>query len=153
MTTKISNISFQYSVLTKTNYDKWSLRMKAIIGAYGLWDIVKKGYETSEDETGLMVAQIAALQKKRKDDQRALSIIHQRVDDDMFEKIANETRAKDAWEYLRNSVVGAEKVKKVRLQTLGAEFESIMMKESESIGDYFTRVLAVVNQMKSLVKR
>jgi starvation-inducible outer membrane lipoprotein len=90
MTTKISNISFQYPVLTKTNYDKWSLRMKAIIGAYGLWDIVEKGYETSEDETGLTVAQIAVLQKKRKDDQRALSIIHQGVDDDMLEKIANE---------------------------------------------------------------
>jgi starvation-inducible outer membrane lipoprotein len=56
MTTKTSNIFFQYPVLTKTNYDKWSLRMKAIIGAYGLWDIVEKGYETSEDETDLTVA-------------------------------------------------------------------------------------------------
>jgi gag-polypeptide of LTR copia-type/Zinc knuckle len=127
--------------------------MKAIIGAYGLWDIIEKGYKTSEDETGLTMAQIAALQKKRKDDQRALSIIHQGVDDDMFEKIANETRAKDTWEILRNSVVGAEKVKKVQLQTLRAEFESIVMKESESIGDYFTRVLAVVNQMKRLGKK
>jgi gag-polypeptide of LTR copia-type len=124
--------------------------MKAIIGAYGLWDIIEKGYETSEDEIGLTVAQIAALQKKRKNDQRALSIIHQGVDDDMFENIANEMRAKYACEILRNSVVGAEKVKKVRLQTLRAEFESIVMKESESIGDYFTQVLAVVNQMKRL---
>jgi gag-polypeptide of LTR copia-type/Integrase core domain/Zinc knuckle len=70
--------------------------MKAIIGAYGLWDIVEKGYETFKNETGLTVAQIAALQKKRKDDQRALSIIHQGVDDDMLQKIVNETRAKDA---------------------------------------------------------
>jgi gag-polypeptide of LTR copia-type len=67
----------------------------------------------------------------------------------MFEKVSNETREKDAWEILRNSVVGAEKVKKVRLQTLRAEFESIVMKEGESIGDYLTRILAVVNQMKS----
>jgi gag-polypeptide of LTR copia-type len=68
----------------------------------------------------------------------------------MFEKVANETRAKNAWEILHDSVVGAEKVKKVRLQTLKAEFESIVMKESEFIGDYLTRILAVVNQMKSL---
>jgi hypothetical protein len=106
MATKNFNISFQYPVLTKTNYDKWSLRMNVIIGAYGFWDIVENGYEDSEDETGLTVAQLAALQKKRKEDQDALSIIHQGLDDDMFEKVANETRAKDAWEILRNSVVG-----------------------------------------------
>jgi hypothetical protein len=41
--------------------------MKAIIDAHGLWDIVEKGYETSEDETILTVAQIAALQKKKKE--------------------------------------------------------------------------------------
>ncbi|XP_078172780.1 uncharacterized protein LOC144566607 [Carex rostrata] len=124
--------------------------MKAIIGACGFWDIVENGYEDPKDETELTVAQLAALQKKRKEDQVTLSIIHQGLDDDMLEKVANETRAKDAWEILRNSVVGAEKVKKVRLQTLRAEFESIVMKENESIGDYFTRILAVVNQMKRL---
>ena len=96
------------------------------------------------------MAEIATLQKKKKEDQSALSIIHQGLDDDMFEKVANETRAKDAWEILRNSVVGAEKVKKVRLQTLRAKFETIVMKENKSIGDYFARVLAVVNQMKRL---
>jgi hypothetical protein len=102
MATKNSSISFQYLLLTKTNYDKWFLRMKAIIGAYGFWGIVENGYEDLEDETGLTVA---ALQKKRKEDQGALSIIHQGLDDDMFEKVANETRANDAREILRNSVV------------------------------------------------
>jgi len=70
----------------------------------------------------------------------------------MFEKIVNETSFKDAWKILRNSVVGVDKVKKVRLQTLRAEFEfeTIVMKKTKFIGDYFTRVLAVVNQMKRL---
>jgi hypothetical protein len=40
--------------------------MKAIISAYGFWDIVEKSYEDPEDETGLTVAQLVALQKKRK---------------------------------------------------------------------------------------
>ncbi|KAL0293888.1 UNVERIFIED_CONTAM: hypothetical protein Sradi_6914900 [Sesamum radiatum] len=96
--------------------------MKAILGAHGLWNIVETGYEEPADEGALSVAELAALQKKKSGDQSALSIIHQ----------------------------GVDKVKKVRLQTLRAEFESLFMKENESISDYFTRVLVVVNQMKRL---
>ena len=39
---------------------------------------------------------------------------------------------------------------KVRLQTLRAGFESLLMKESETITYYTTKVLVVVHQMKRL---
>ena len=68
----------------------------------------------------------------------------------MFEKITNDTTFKKAWKTLRNSILGVDKVKKFQLQTLRAEFESLFMKESETINDYTTRVLAVVNQIKRL---
>ncbi|KAL0454377.1 UNVERIFIED_CONTAM: hypothetical protein Slati_0776900, partial [Sesamum latifolium] len=102
------------------------------------------------DKGALSVAELAALQKRRSGDQSALSIIHQGLDDEIFEKIANESKAKDAWDILKNFAVGVDKVKKVQLQTLRPEFESLLMKENESISDYFTRILVVVNQMKRL---
>ncbi|KAL0386131.1 UNVERIFIED_CONTAM: hypothetical protein Sradi_3007400 [Sesamum radiatum] len=94
MTTKTPSISFQYPTLTKTNYDQWSIRVKAIFGAHGLWNVVETGYEEPADEGALSVAELTALQKRRSGAQSALGIIHQGLDDEMFEKIANESKAK-----------------------------------------------------------
>ena len=94
-------------------------------------------------------AQKYNLLKARKQDQQALSIIHMGLDEAIFEKMASTTKAKEAWEILQNNFKGVDKVNKVRLQTLRGEFESLHMKESESVPDYFTRVSSVVNQMKN----
>ncbi|GAV77486.1 UBN2 domain-containing protein, partial [Cephalotus follicularis] len=76
----------------------------------------------------------------------ALSVIHMGLDEGMFVKVAY--AAKEAWEILENNFKGAEKVKKVHLQTLRGKFESLHVKEPESISDYFTRVSYVTNQIK-----
>lgn len=105
--------------------------MKAILGSQGVWEVVeKKGFAVPEDEATLTPKEKDALEKECRKDECALTIIHQGLDDDMLEKIANETTSKQAWETLRNSVMGVDKVKKVWLQTLRAEFESLFMKES-----------------------
>ncbi|GAA0173736.1 hypothetical protein LIER_27292 [Lithospermum erythrorhizon] len=110
MTTKNNVVAFQYPRLTKENYDKWSLRMKTIIGAHGVWDIVENGYTESEDkpksnkmgeeETESDDTEEDDSDSGIKKDQSALTIIHQGLDDDMFEKVANATNSKQAWDTL-----------------------------------------------------
>ncbi|XP_075076895.1 uncharacterized protein LOC142163501 [Nicotiana tabacum] len=107
--TNTDGTPFQVPMLTKENYGNWCIRMKALLGAYDVWEPVESGVDEAED--------VAATNKK---DQKALTLIYQSLD----------------------------KVKKVPLQTLRGEFESLHMKENKSTSDYISRVFAIGNQMK-----
>ncbi|KAK9167211.1 hypothetical protein Scep_002402 [Stephania cephalantha] len=142
---------FQVPTLNNNNYDNWSIEMKALLGSQDVWDIIEKGYNELADDAAfaaLTPDQKTTLKDSRKRDKKALYLIYQALDDDGFEKISSASSSKEAWEKLQTSYKGSEQVKKVRLQTLRGEFESLHMKVSESISDYFSRVVAVSNQLK-----
>ena len=73
-----------------------------------------------------------------------LTLIHQSLDYDMFKKVAYPTTSKQVCEIFQTSHKGMDKGKKIRIQTFRRKFGTFQMKESGSISDYFTRVLAVV---------
>ena len=141
-------MSFQVPQLKGSKFDNWSIKMKALLGAHDVWDVVEKGFIVPENEATLTAAQKENLKDLKKKENKAKYLIFQSLDEDAFEKIAGTTSSKEAWEKLETSYKGAEQVKKVRLQTLRGEFESLHMKVSESISDYFTRVVTVSNELK-----
>ncbi|GAU25674.1 hypothetical protein TSUD_266010 [Trifolium subterraneum] len=93
--------------------------------------------------------QIITFREAQKKDSKTLFLIHQCVDSKVFEKIADATTSKDAWDILQKSYGGDAKVKKVKLQALKRQFELLEMKNDEAIADYFTRVETLTNQMKN----
>ncbi|KAA0041958.1 keratin, type I cytoskeletal 10-like [Cucumis melo var. makuwa] len=122
--------------------------MKALLGSQDVWVIISNGYEEPESDASLNQAQCEALQNTRKKDQKALTIIHQAIDDSNFEKISGATTAHQAWQILENMYKGVDRFKRVRLKKLRGDYESLHMKESESVSDYTSGLLAVVNEMK-----
>nr|GEZ79271.1 hypothetical protein [Tanacetum cinerariifolium] len=136
---------FQFPRLTKDNYGSWYIRMKELLGSHDVWEIVEKGIEKVNDESLLNATQRVDLQKARKKDQSALTLIYQCLDDAMFEKVANATTSKEAWEILQNTFKGIYKVKKRNgeslsdtraiekiLRSLPASFDYIVVAIEES---------------------
>ena len=70
------------------------------------------------------------------------------MDEGTFENISSAITSKEVWEILKNTHKVVEKVQKVCLQNLRGEFGGLNIKESKSISDYFSRVLAIVNLLK-----
>ncbi|KAK3010856.1 hypothetical protein RJ639_012012 [Escallonia herrerae] len=57
--------------------------------------------------------------------------------------------AKEAWETLRNEFQGDDKVRAIKLQSLRKDLENMKLKEDESLKDYSSRFLELINQMKT----
>ena len=64
-------------------------------------------------------------------------------------RIATNTNAKEAWDTLETAYQGLDKVKTSKLQILRRDFESLSMKDSENVDTFYTRVVGLINQLKS----
>ena len=125
--------------LTKTNYENWSIQMKALLGSQDAWEVVEEGFEEPKDTTGYTAAQNKALKELRSKDKATLYMLFRAVDESGFEKIVRATTSKEAWDTLVKVFKGTDRVKQVRLQTLRGKLESMKM-ESENVSDYITRI-------------
>ncbi|KAI3457315.1 hypothetical protein Pfo_013978 [Paulownia fortunei] len=148
-----SNLAaFQVLQLKKSNFENGNIKMKVFLGAHDVWKVAENGYDEPKDKSTLFATQKDNLKDLRKRDKKAVFFINQALDCDGFKRISSATFVKQAWDKLQDklqtSCKGVEQLKKIHLQTLRGEFESLHMKASESISDYFTIVLVVINQLK-----
>ena len=144
-----SNGNFQacMPVLKGKNYDDWCAQMKVIFRFQDVTEVVQEGVqELDRNPTDVQKVAHCELIKR---DTKALFIIHQCVDADNFQKIRSADTAKKAWDTLEKSYAGDSKLKKVKLQTLRRQYELLQMSDQESIGEFFSRILAITNQMNA----
>ncbi|XP_074322780.1 uncharacterized protein LOC141659750 [Apium graveolens] len=131
---KESSFSLSYPILTKTNYTTWAMKMRVLIQAHGVWDAVEP------KDTN------AAIEDKM--DKRALAIIYQGIGEDLLMSIADKMTSKTAWEAIKTVHLGANKVKKAKAQTLKAEFESLVMKDTEQLDDFCMKMNSLVTNIR-----
>ncbi|VFQ72966.1 unnamed protein product [Cuscuta campestris] len=113
-------------------YKYWSIRMKTLLKSQDRWGFVKQGYTDPDDK-------VNRLQENGKKDAKALAIIQQAVHDNVFSRIALATTSKQAWSTLQKEFKGDPKVIVVKLQSLRRDFETLMMKNGESLANFFVK--------------
>ena len=124
------------SVFKGENYQLWVAQIKVIFRFQDVVEILNDGI--SELEVDATEARKTTHKDQSKKDGKALFLIHQYVDCDVFEKIIEVETTKGAWEKLKSLYDGDEKLKKVKLQTLRKKYEMLQMKEDEYISAYFS---------------
>jgi hypothetical protein len=137
-------------ILLGNNYELWSLWMRSFLQAQECWDPVDLGY-VEPDLAALSAMknpQRIAQATQRNEENKAKFWIQNSVDDSIFSKITGASTSKQAWDILKSSYQGNDRVKKVKLQTLRTQFETLRMTESENVDQFMTRVMGIVNQIR-----
>ncbi|XP_076953677.1 uncharacterized protein LOC143627842 [Bidens hawaiensis] len=123
-------------------YEHWSIRMKTILKSRDLWDLVEQGVNNAEPDE-------IKLKNVKKRDAHAMAIIQQAVHDHLFSRIAAAESSKESWDILKMEYQGDTQVKAIKLQGLRREFENLSMKDNETVGEYFSRVIGNVSQKRA----
>ncbi|XP_076881664.1 uncharacterized protein LOC143529843 [Bidens hawaiensis] len=124
--------SFQCPRLTKTNYTIWSMHMEVIFGIHGVWDVIDPG---SNDA---------------KQNNIAKALLFQSIPEEQILQIGNFKLAKEMWNAIKSRNMGAGRVKDARLHTLIREFDGLMMKETETIDEYTSRITSISSRAATL---
>ena len=131
------------------HWDHWSEVMENFFRARGLWSLIENGLEEPTTTTILTTEQRTQLDNAKMNDHKVKHYLYQAIDRVTFEQILNRSTSKIIWESMKGKFGGNARVKKSLLQKLRRDFELLEMKDDEKVEEYFTRVLAVTNQMRS----
>ncbi|GJZ20342.1 hypothetical protein Tco_0556932 [Tanacetum coccineum] len=129
-------MSYQVPILTSVNCPVWSVKVKSIMDAYGLWGTVEpRGLGEEPDE------------KKSK---QALAFLFQAIPEDMVLQMASYTDPKQVWDGLKTRFLGVDRVRTARLATLKKELETMRMKEGETVDDFVAKLNGIASKVRSL---
>ena len=82
-----------------------------------------------------------------KKDEKAL--LRQAMHESILPRLETTITAKQEWDTLETAYQGLNKVNTSKLNILRRDFESMSMKDTESVESFYTRVVGMINQLKS----
>lgn len=81
-------------------------------------------------------------------DLKAKNYLFQAIDRSVLETILCKGTSKQIRDSMKMKYQGSARAKRQQLQALHSELEMLQMKSGESVTDYFSRMMAIVNKMR-----
>ena len=94
--TSVGSRGIVHEVLTKDNYEEWSVLVKNYLMGQGLWDVVESNAEIDEENR-------EEYEAWKRQNARALHIIQLSCDSEVLSQIKQVETAKEAWNCLKAS--------------------------------------------------
>ncbi|XP_024004889.1 uncharacterized protein LOC112082035 [Eutrema salsugineum] len=136
------------------DYEHWAMLMENLLRSKEWWALVETGIPSQERGTVLSGAQRTELQEriaeKTVTDHKVKKYLFASIDKTTLKTIVKENTSKDIWESMKTKYQGNKRVQSAQLQRLRRDFEVLEMKEGDNIGDYFSKVMMVANDMRNL---
>ncbi|KAH7561289.1 hypothetical protein JRO89_XS10G0206500 [Xanthoceras sorbifolium] len=88
------------------------------------------------------------LEGQRLKDLKAKNYLFQATDRSILETILSKETSKKIWDSMKKKYQGSSRVKRALLQTLRKDFETLQMKNGESVTDYCARTMGITNKMR-----
>ncbi|CAA7055813.1 unnamed protein product [Microthlaspi erraticum] len=126
----------QIPLFNGEDHEIWSIKMKTLLMARDLWDVVESGVseETKKD--------------LRIKDMTALHMLQMSVTDSIFLRIGRATSSKQAWEILKADFGETELIQSGKREDLVLEFYDMRMKNEESFHEFIEKFMEVVSRSK-----
>ncbi|GJY79920.1 zinc finger, CCHC-type containing protein [Tanacetum coccineum] len=128
---------YQCPKLKTTNYTVWAIQIKVILEAQGLWEAIEPKKDTQLDD---------------KKDKSAIAFLYQALTEDVILQVASCKTAKELWESLKKRHVGEEKVQQARLQSLMIGFNTLQMKDDDTVDAFTAKLNGYATKAKELGK-
>jgi hypothetical protein len=126
-----------YPRLDRKDYGLWALNMEVAMEAAEIWEAVDPGGDD-------YVKGGAKYTKDRK----ALTAIYSVVPKDVMQHLVGKKSAKDAWETIKTLHQGHARVREAHLQTLTKSYEDLKMEESETVDQFASRFVTLINAIR-----
>ena len=121
--------------------------MKNFLRSKEYWTVVVSGVAEPAEGVVLTDAQKTELEWLKLKDLKAKNYLFQAIDRSILETILCKDTSKHIGDSMKKKYQGSARAKRQQLQALRSEFEMLRMKSGESVTDYFSRMMVIVNKM------